>query len=227
MKKKIFYYFFIFFVSALYCSNIDDIIDKTIRYNNWNDAKIELEKYLETNGDDTKALKLYAEVLNNLKLYDDAILTIRKAINFEKNNKNKSELYFNLGNYYFNKKLNDTALKMYDQAIEYNKSLASAYYMKGVIYLSKDEMDPLISNWKNYIIYTDNIDKKIKIEQIISRLEQQILDNKLKEEEQKRLREEFINQLKQELENEDANSKSLEADKNKTTKSEEDFEELD
>jgi len=223
MKKIILIFYFIIVVSLLYCNTLKNIMDSTIRLNKWNDAKKELELYLNENPSDSYAYSVYAAVLNELKLYDDAIIAIRHAINYEKSNKTKANLYSDLGLYYYNKGLKDVSLESYLKSLDYNNKLDSSYYMIGAIFFEKEDYENTILNWKKYIEVTDNIEKKIKIEKIINKL----VEKKLKEEEERKLKEEFLKKLKDELLKEESESKSLETDKNKTTSSDEDFEEID
>lgn len=227
MKKILFLFYFIIIIFSIHCNTLNDIIDKTIRFNKWKEAKVQLEIYLKTNSTDSYAYSIYASVLNELKLYDDAILSVRKAINYEEKKNRKSELYFNLGNYYYSKKLKNNALQSYNESINLNKKIASPYYMIGVINYKNKEYNNALSNWKKYITLTDNSDKKTKLQEIINRFEQQLLEEKIRKEDEAKKREEFLKRLMNELSDDITQSKSLEEDKDKTTKSEEEFEEID
>ena len=222
-------YFFIIIFQIL-CINQNDInyiIDQYIRFNKWQDAKKELEIYLKKNPTDTYAYSIYSEVLYELELYDDAILATRTAINYEKTDEFKAELYNNLGFYYYCKGLNDIALEMYNKSISLRSDLDTTYYNLGIIYLDNEDYDNVLTNWKKYINLTNNIEKKNKMQQIIAKLEKKIIEDKIKKEEEERLKEEFLKKLKEDLEKDKTESKSLEADKKKTKHSEKELEEID
>ncbi len=227
MKKNILIFFFIIIVSLIYCNTLNNIIDKSIRFNKWDDAKNELEFFLKDNPADTNALAIYAAVLNELKMYDEAILAVNKAISYESSNDKKSKLYFDLGNYYFNKGLKEQALLNYQKSIEYNKNTDSSYYMAGLVYFENNDLDKALTNWKKYVEITNNIDKKIKMQKIISKLENMIADKKLKDEEERKKKEDYLKKLKDDLSKDKEDSQSLESDKNKTKKSDEYYEEIE
>jgi tetratricopeptide (TPR) repeat protein len=208
-------------------NDINYIIDQYIRFNKWQEAKKELESYLKVNPTDTYAYSIYSEVLYELQLYDDAILATRTAINYEKNDEFKAELYNNLGFYYYCKGLNDLAIEMYQKSISLRADIDTTYYNLGKIYIDKEDYDNALNSWKKYINLTSNIEKKTKIQNIIAKLEKKILEEKIKKEEEERLKEEFLKQLKEDLEKDKTESKSLEADKNKTKHSEKELEEID
>lgn len=222
--------YLIIMISPIFCNNqneVNYIIDQYIRFNKWKEAKKELELYLKSNSTDTFAYSIYSEVLYELELYDDAILATRTALNYEKSDDFKAELYNNLGFYYYSKGLNDIALEMYNKSTSLRADLDSTYYNIGVIYLDKKDYDNTLNNWKKYVSLTNNIEKKTKMQDIISKLEKKLLEEKIKKEEEMRLKEEFLNKLKNDLEKDKSESKSLEADKNKTKHSDKELEEID
>ena len=235
MKKIIFIVFLIFnltfyFLSGLNLTNnpnLNDIIDKYIRFDNWKQAKSSLEDYLKSNPTDTYAYSLYSEVLGELKLFDDAIVAARTALNYEKDSATQGELYNQLGYFYYSKKLPDLSLEMYNKSVALNNNLDSSYYMLGLIYSGKNDYDNTLANWKRYVMITTNLGKKEKMQTIISKLEKQFTDEKMKKAEETRLKEESLKKLQDELEKEKADSKSLEADKNKTKKSGIELEEIE
>jgi tetratricopeptide (TPR) repeat protein len=227
MKKLFFILNFIIIISYIYCNTLNDIIDKTVRFNKWDDAKKQLESYLSNNPVDSFGYSIYAAVLNELKLYDEAIIAVRNAINYENSNEKKGLLYFDLGTYYYNKGLKDVAVQNYNKSLEYNSNIDSTYYMLGTIYYENKDYDRAILNWKKYVEITANADKRAKMQAILAKFEKQLMEKKLKEEEEKRLREEFLNKIKEELSKDQNDSKSLETDKNKTQKSKEMYEEID
>ncbi len=222
--------FIIIIISPIYSNNENDlkyIIDKYIRFNKWQEAKKELENYLISNSTNSDAYSLYAEVLFELNLYDDAIIATRTAINFEKNDSNLAQLYNNLGFYYYNKGINDIAIDMYNKSISLRNDIDITYYNIGRLYFDKNDYDNALINWKKYINLSTNTEKKLKLQELISKLEQQLAAEKLKKEEEARLKEEYLKKLKEELEKEKAESKSLETDKNKAKHSDKELEEID
>ena len=232
MKKKYLVFLFIMLVSLMYSNTLNDLIvnnkiDNAIRLNKWEDAKSELELYLKNNSTDSYAYSIYAAVLNQLKKYDDAIIAVRTAINYEKSNEIKGNLYSDLGDYYYNKGLMDIALEMYKKSLEYNSMIDKSYYMMGTISYNTKDDDNAIRYWKKYIEITTNAPKREKLKKILDLYEKQIIAKKLKEEEEKRLKEEFLKKLNDELSKDNADTKSLGTDKDKTKKSEEDYEEID
>lgn len=227
MKKNILLLFFIIIISNVYCNTLNDIIDKSIRFNKWEEARAKLEKYLSSNPTDTHGYSIYASVLNQLTLYDDAILAVRSAINYEKNNNKKSEFYFNLGTYYYNKGLKDIAMDSYNKSLKLNKKLDSPYYMIGLINYENKDFDNAISNWKSYIEYTDNAEKREKLREAITKFEKHVLDDKLKKEEEARQKEEFLKNLLEELAKNEDESKGKESDMNKEISTDDELEEIE
>jgi tetratricopeptide (TPR) repeat protein len=233
---------FLFLIVSLqlYSSTLNDIIDKTVRFNDWINAKIQLEDYLKSNASDSYAYSVYAEVLNNLKLYDQAISAEKNAITNEKNEEKKGEYYYNLGNYYYNKNVKDISLQMYEKSLSYNNMLAETYYNIGLINYENKDIDKCIENWKKYINLTSNMVKREKIQNVIALYEkkkieeQQLAEAKrLKDEEErkrleeeKRKKDEMLKDLLKELENDQQDSKSLEDSKIKKKKSDVEFEDI-
>jgi len=111
--KKLFFIFFVNIIITLsiYCNTLNDILDKYIRFNNWAEAKTKLEEYIKQNPTDSYAYSLYAGTLNELKLYDEVIISLKNAINYENSVEKKGELYFNLGNAYYNKNSKEVSLE--------------------------------------------------------------------------------------------------------------------
>ncbi|MBN2546704.1 MAG: tetratricopeptide repeat protein [Spirochaetes bacterium] len=202
------------------------IIDKYFRFNKWNDAKNELEIYIKSYPTDPDAYRLYGTVLAELKLYDEAIISLRNAINYEKSDEKKGELYYNLGLNYYSKGLKSVAVQMFDISSNLNNILDLPYYIKGVIYYENKEPEKAITSWKHYVTLASNKEKKEKMERIIALYEKQLLDEKLRIEEEKRKKEELMNKLLKELEGESGESKSLEADKKKQKDNTIEFEDL-
>ncbi|HOJ64681.1 MAG TPA: tetratricopeptide repeat protein [Spirochaetota bacterium] len=234
MRKILFLFFSYFFLSLLFADDLNNIIEKTIRFDKWEEAKIELENYLKSNPTDSNAYSLYGVVLKELKLYDEAIIATRSAINFEKEDIKKGEYYYNLGNIYYVKGLKDLAIQSYEKALNLNPNLFQAYYMLGLIYYENKEYEKCIEQWKFYVTLSTNIDKKNKILRVIAKFEKEIEEEKRraeerkrKEEEERRKREEYLKNLKQELEESQKDSKSLEEYKLKEEKKEPDIEEID
>jgi len=147
---------------------LNSIIDKYFRFNKWDDAKNELEIYIKSNPIDPDAYRLYGSVLSELKLFDDAIISLRNAINYEKSDEKKGELYYNLGLNYYSKGLKSVAIQMFDLSTNLNNILDLPYYIKGVIYYENKEPGKAISNWKQYITLASNKEKKEKMEKIIA-----------------------------------------------------------
>jgi tetratricopeptide (TPR) repeat protein len=227
MKQFFIFCYFIIIISISYCNSLNDIIDKSIRFNDWKKAKIDLESYLDQNPTDPAAFSFYAEILSELNLNDDAIVAIQKAINYEQSNDKKGIYYYNLGYYYYIKNLKSTALQMFDKSLSLNKNVDADYYMMGVINYEDKNLDNALANWKKYVAQTANIDKKIKVEKIIAKFEEQALNDKLKQEEEKKKQEEFMKKLMQELTDEQKKSKSLDADKNKVKDKQDKLEEIE
>ena len=175
MKKiTILFYFACIIGISIYCTPIDDIIDGSIRFNKWEEAKKDLEAYLKKNNSDVYAYSLYSVVLKELKLYDEAILALKNSIVHEKSDAKKGEIYFNIGNLFYDKNQKDIALEMYQKSIEFDTMLASPYYMSGLIYFELNNTELTIKNWKRYIGLTTDIEKRKKIEEIIKKIEKDV-----------------------------------------------------
>ncbi len=227
-------FFLILFVFKLEPQEINEIIDKYIRFDKWEESKIQLETYLKKNPTDSNAYALYGIVLKELKEYDNAIVATRSAINFEKIEEKKGEYYYNLGTIYYIQNLKDLAIQSYEKALTLNPNLAQSYYMLGLIYYENKDYEKCIEKWKYYVTLSTNIDKKNKIMKVIARFEKDLAEEKrraeerrLKEEEERRKREEYLKSLKKELEESQKDSKSFEEYKIKENKKEADIEELD
>lgn len=226
MKKYIFILFVFVIIKSFPQSKLDEIIDKHIRFNKWDGAKNELEVYIRNYPTDSEAYRLYASVLYELNKYDDAIIALRNAISFEKSDEKKGELYYNLGLNYYSKNLKSIALEMFDLATSLNKTLDLPYYFKGLIYYENRESEKALFNWKQYIMLTTNVEKRSKMQQIVMLYEKEIEAEKLRIEEEKRQKEEMMKNLLKEIEKEDKDSKSLEADKKKKRDDKIEFEDL-
>ncbi len=227
MKKYLFVSLFIIIIYSVYCNTLNDIIDKTVRFNKWQDAKVQLESYIANNPGDSYAYSIYAAVLNELKMYDEAINAERNAINYENSDEKKGALYFDLGNFYYNKGLKDIAIQNYTKSLQYNGNIDSSYYMLGTAYYELKNYDKALESWKKYVEVTANAEKRTKMQAIIAKFEKQIEDQKLKEEEAKKQKEEFLKKIQEELNNDKNNSKSLGTDKDKTQKSKEMFQDIE
>ena len=113
-------------------------------------------------------------MLKELKLYDEAILALKNSIVHEKSDAKKGEIYFNIGNLFYDKNQKDIALEMYQKSIEFDTMLASPYYMSGLIYFELNNTELTIKNWKRYIGLTTDIEKRKKIEEIIKKIEKDV-----------------------------------------------------
>nr|HPO50376.1 tetratricopeptide repeat protein [Spirochaetota bacterium] len=204
MKKfTLLFYFFAFVALSLFSTSLEEIIDKEIRFNRWEEAKKELEVYIKNKSDDVFAYSLYSAVLKELKLYDEAILALRNAITYEKSDKKKGEIYFNIGNLFYEKKQNDIALEMYEKSIEFDNMSAPCYYMSGLISFEKNNLENALKSWKRYIGLTLDKEKKEKVSQIVTMIEKDVEDKKqaeIKRLEEERLRLEKKKKRKEEEE---------------------------
>ena len=226
--KKIIILFLLQIPVLLAGKSLNEIIDEYFRYNNWGEAKSQLEIYIDSNASDPYAYSLYASVLNELNLHDEAIMAIRKAINYESSTEKKGIYYYRLGNLYYAKKLPDLSLQMYDKSTTYNGLIASPHYMKGLVHYENDRLEQCLTAWKKYIQLTDNLVKKDKIQKIINHFEQKILDDRLRAEEEERKRKELLDQLKSELADTTTDATTLKEYKViEDTPDDEFFEELD
>ncbi|MCG8571042.1 MAG: hypothetical protein MJB14_12955 [Spirochaetes bacterium] len=197
----------------LSAESLDDIVNQYFRYDKWAEAKIALEDYISVNSTDSKGLSYYAAALFQLKATDEAIMALRKAINYEDSTDKKGSYYYRLGAYYYDQQLTELALEMLNKATTYNTIIASPYYLKGLIYYEQGSMDDCLSNWKKYVHLTTNIEKKKKIEKLISLFETEILEAKIRQEEAERKRQELLDKLKKELEETDADTSTMKAEK--------------
>lgn len=232
--RNIILFFLTFFIFIVYPNDINDIIDKSIRFDKWEDAKIELEAYLKNNPTDSNAYALYGAVLKELRAYDNAIIAFRSAINFEKFDQKKGEYYYNLGNIYYIQNLKNLAIQAYEKSLNLNPNLAQSYYMMGLIYYENKEYNKCIEEWKYYVTLSTNIEKKNKILRVISRFEKELEEEKRiaeerkkREEEARRKREEYLESLKKELEENQKETKSFEEYKIKESKKEQEIEEIE
>lgn len=210
MKKTIILVLAFTFCLSLQADTLEEIIDNYLRYNKWKEAKVKLELFINQNSNNPQAYTIYAGVLSRLGLNDEAIIATRKAINYESNSEKKGEYYANLGYYYYEKKLNDLAIDMFTKSSSYNSLLDVPYYMKGLIYYENNEIDKCLESWKMYINITSNFPKKEKISQIISRVEKKLLEEKLRAEEEARLKQELLDRLKDELSSSNSETSSME-----------------
>lgn len=228
MKRVVILILLIFLLASFsYSMTTKEIIDKYVRFDDWSGAKGQLELYLQTNSADSYAYSLYSTVLNELKLYDEAITAIRKAITIETSNEKKGEMFFNLGNYYYNKGLKDIAVEMYKKSSIYNPLIAQPYYMIGIIGYEANDFNSCLSNWKKFVALSTNIEKKEKLQRIIARFEKKLADEKKRKEEEERKKKEYLDKLKKELENNNSSSESMNEFNIKKQESDEDFEEID
>ncbi|HBD94888.1 MAG TPA: hypothetical protein DC057_12020 [Spirochaetia bacterium] len=171
---------------------------------------------------------LLSIVYIELKLYDKAIITLRKAINSAKNDEKRGEYYYNLGNIYYLQSNFSIALDMFMKSIEFNPLLAGSYYFTGLIHFEKNDTDSAISSWRKYIEYSNNTDKKNKLNNIIRLIEKSALDAKQKKEDEERRRNDLLDFLKNQLDSKSDQATSLQEYKiNKENELEEEFELID
>ena len=98
MKKCIIIFYFLTTISFIHGDELQNIIDTYIRYNKWSESVEKLDELLKTYPDNPEISSLLSIVYIELKLYDKAIITLRKAINSAKNDEKRGEYYYNLGN---------------------------------------------------------------------------------------------------------------------------------
>ena len=81
MKKCIIIFYFLTTISFIHGDELQNIIDTYIRYNKWSESVEKLDELLKTYPDNPEISSLLSIVYIELKLYDKAIITLRKAIN--------------------------------------------------------------------------------------------------------------------------------------------------
>ena len=237
--------FSLFAVVGVSAKTLNEIIDETIRYNNWQQARIELDAYTKANPNDADAFGLYAVALSQLKNYDEAIRACRTAINLEKSDEKKGEYYYNLGTFYYNMGVTDVAVSMYDKSIALNTMLAQPYYMLGLINFDKKDFDQCISYWTQYMSLCENDIKRAKIREAIGKIqrykeaeaerieqerrqaEEEAERKRIAAEEAKRRQEEYLQNLKDELSDTNKEATNLSDYKIEESVEEAEFEGLD
>ena len=237
--------FSLFAVVGVSAKTLNEIIDETIRYNNWQQARIELDAYTKANPNDADAFGLYAVALSQLKNYDEAIRACRTAINLEKSDEKKGEYYYNLGTFYYNMGVTDVAVSMYDKSIALNTMLAQPYYMLGLINFDKKDFDQCISYWTQYMSLCENDIKRAKIREAIDKIqrfkeaeaqrieqerrqaEEEAERKRIAAEEAKRRQEEYLQNLKDELSDTNKEATNLSDYKIEESVEEAEFEGLD
>ncbi len=170
MKKHIYLYLLIILVGQAMFStehSINNIIDNYIRKSNWQEAKRELLNYIKDNPKDSEGYSLLSVVCNELKQYDEAITNCRRAIINEQSMEKKGELYFNLGTYYYNRGTTNIALTMFEKSIELNNLIANPYYMIGLIYYEKNDLDNCMVYWQKYVDISTESDKRDQVTLVI------------------------------------------------------------
>ena len=238
----LFLFLIVFGISA---KSLNEIIDETIRFNNWQQARIELDAYTKANPNDADAFGLYAVALSQLKNYDEAIRACRTAINLEKSDEKKGEYYYNLGTFYYNMGVTDVAVSMYDKSIALNTMLAQPYYMLGLINFDKKDFDQCISYWTQYMSLCENDIKRAKIREAIGKIqrykeaeaerieqerrqaEEEAERKRIAAEEAKRRQEEYLQNLKDELSDTNKEATNLSDYKIEESVEEAEFEGLD
>ncbi|HBI37299.1 MAG: hypothetical protein A2015_09960 [Spirochaetes bacterium GWF1_31_7] len=228
MKKCIIIFYFLTTISFIHGDELQNIIDTYIRYNKWSESVEKLDELLKTYPDNPEISSLLSIVYIELKLYDKAIITLRKAINSAKNDEKRGEYYYNLGNIYYLQSNFSIALDMFMKSIEFNPLLAGSYYFTGLIHFEKNDTDSAISSWRKYIEYSNNTDKKNKLNNIIRLIEKSALDAKQKKEDEERRRNDLLDFLKNQLDSKSDQATSLQEYKiNKENELEEEFELID
>lgn len=232
--KKIVILGFILLAFSLNAKTLNDIIDETVRYNNWSAAKDELDVYLRTNQNDAAAFSLYSVALSQLKDYDGAIKACRNAITLESSTEKKGEYYYNLGSYYYSSNILDVAVSMYQKSIELNSLLAQPYYMLGLIMFNRKDYNQCVNYWTSYVSLCEDSVKREKIQDAINKIksfaeaeEKRIEQEKIAAEEAKKKRDEYLQNLKDELSDSNKESKNLSDYKISDSEDEAEFEGLD
>lgn len=234
-----------FFVIEVSAKTLNEIINGTIRLNNWTQACIELDDYTKSNINDADAFGLYAVALSQLKRYDEAIRACRTAINLEKSDEKKGEYYYNLGTFYYNMGVLDAAVSMYNKSISFNAMLAQPYYMLGLVNYGNKNFDQCISYWSQYMSLSDNDAKRMKIREAVDKIqdfceteakrieqercqaEEDAERQRIAAEEVKQRRETYLRNLKDELSDNNKESTNLSDYKIEDSVGEAEFEGLD
>ena len=163
-------------------------------------------------------------------MYDESIVALRNAINNEKSNEKRvnSILIWVTS---FEKGQKDISIEMYQKSLEFNDMLSQSYYMMGLVNFEKDSLNDTLVNWKKYLLYSIDIEKKRVIEQIVAKIEDDIKTKKYLEEkraeEEKIKKERLLNSLKDMLENDKKTSTSFEEYKIDKKKKEIELEEIE
>jgi tetratricopeptide (TPR) repeat protein len=212
---------------SLYCNTLNDIIDESVRFDNWGEALTRLEEYVVENPADARGHLWHGLVLEQLGKYDEAILAMRNAINYEQTSEKKGEYYYNLGKVYYSKKVNETALEMFNKATIYNSLIPQPWYFIGTIHYQAGRYDEFMAAWRKFITLSTDKRKNAKMQRVMALLTKKIEDDRLRAEEEKRLREEFLNNLMKELEEKSSEASSLEEYDVKKESSDDDLEEID
>lgn len=227
--NKILFFLFVFTNIALSSSEqINTIIDKYVRYDKWSQASIALKEYIASKPDDPDGYALLGMVYSELSSYDEAVLYFKKSLIYTSNDEKKGEYYYNIANILYKQNNLDTSIDMLNKSIDLNPVISGAYYLKGLIYYEKGEIENTIVTWNKYLKYSSDTFKNDKIVAVLSLLTKKIEDDKKAKEDEERRKQELLDMLKSQLDTKSDSTKSLQDYKiNKDKNDNEEFELID
>lgn len=175
MKKRLL--LFVFFSPFFLYSEemeLNLIIDRFIRTSQWSEASVALKQYLKSNPLDHEAYAILSSVESELHRYTSSISAMRKAISYVFNNEKKSEYYYNLSIIYYKEDMLEAAIECNEIAMKLNPTLPNPYYLNGIMWFHKNELENANKSWQKYLTYSNNPELKEKINKIVTMLNEQL-----------------------------------------------------
>ena len=166
---------------------------------------------------------LYLSIIyEQLTDYNKAIEVIQDGLNHT--SELKDELYFNLGNNYYQISDFTSAIDSYTNAIKLNPNNVSAYLNRANSNLQMQALEPALADYILYLQLLPTSKQKDNIEKIIEILQKRITIQKEQQQKEQERQQELLNSVLNSLQNASKNTKNIAAG---SAEVEEHYEELD
>lgn len=185
-------------ISLVFSNDLEEAVLE-IRYDNYDKAINILQKLLAYDKENPDAYFYLGLAYEQKNQYDDALLIMKKGLNYVQDELKKGELYFNLGNNYYKKMDYNSALNMYSQAIVLNPAINGVYLHKGQSFYKLKNYEKTVEQWELYLEKKPDTPQHENIINAIAFLKNILAREKekkaLEEKQRKELLDDLLNQI--------------------------------